>query len=161
MTPKEYLEKHPGRLAEYAIGLSKHMLEPKMLAFTEETACNWGGSFDPNFALCGIRDYREDVLQSIKAYQQAIFKSAEKRRSRAKTKREKSSGPQSPEEVVVESPTMEFPFAVKLYGNDDTSYTRFCATLKDAQEVVALLEAGQPLDFNKDFLALGGFISTN
>ena len=57
-------------------------------------------------------------------------------------------------------PSIEYPIEVVFYGNDDTSYTLCMPSEAEAKELLALLEAGEPLDFNKDFLPFG-FIFTN
>ncbi len=51
------------------------------------------------------------------------------------------------------------PIELRVYGNDDTSYTKFYATVEAAWEEVALFESNQPLDFD-EFVAFG-FVFTN
>ena len=60
----------------------------------------------------------------------------------------------------IDRPTVEKPFALKLAGNDDVSYTKFYATLEEAQAELSLFTADQPLNFPL-YVQENGFAFTN
>ena len=170
MNPDDYLKLYPtqGYGAEMATG----HVHGVMLQFTEETAGRWGGPFEGGYCACVVYDYQNDPtfkhwmpLRTIAQHKEAKFKDYQKNvRKHAAyytSKRSRKSAPKSPEDIkYIDVPTVESPIGVVCYGNDDTSYTKYVPTIEDAMELVALLEAGQPLDFEKDFLPLG-FVFTN
>ena len=56
--------------------------------------------------------------------------------------------------------TTACPFELKLFGNDDTTWSKFYATSEEAREELALFEVNQPLNYHgvvHDF----GFVFTN
>lgn len=55
--------------------------------------------------------------------------------------------------------TLSHPFAIRLFGNDDTSYTACFRTSKEAAEVMELLKAAEPLHFNE--IGPFGFLFSN
>lgn len=61
---------------------------------------------------------------------------------------------------IKECYTVEKPFRLYLCGNDDCSYSKYLAQLSEAEEELVLLEACQPLDFEKDIID-NGFVFTN
>jgi len=170
MRPADYLELHPTE--GYGTALATGHVHGTMLQFTPETARRWGGPFEGGYCACVIYDYTNDPtfkhwlpLPTLAQYKEARFKdrqkSARKYPAYYGSKRSKKNAPKGPEDITfIESPTAETPIGVKCYGNDDTSYTLYVATIAEAMDLVALLEAAQPLDFEKDFLPLG-FVFTN
>ncbi len=61
---------------------------------------------------------------------------------------------------MLEGPTVERPWWIYVFGNDDTSFSKWVGTKQEALELLALLEAGQLLDFDKDFWPLS-WVFTN
>ena len=60
----------------------------------------------------------------------------------------------------IDMPTLEKPFALKLAGNDDVSYTKYYPTLEAAQAELSLYTADQPLNFPLH-VQENGFVFTN
>jgi len=47
------------------------------------------------------------------------------------------------------------PFRIYIAGNDDSSWSAFFASRQEARDTLALLEAGEPLDMQRDVFPLG------
>ena len=60
----------------------------------------------------------------------------------------------------IDRPTLEFPIAPKLAGNDDSTYTKFYPTLEAARAELDLFLADQPLNFDLH-VSENGFVFTN
>lgn len=60
----------------------------------------------------------------------------------------------------IETTTVEFPFALKLSGNDDSTYTKFYPTLEDANHDLQLMLDMQPCNFQLH-VDENGFVFTN
>lgn len=134
-----------------------------MLSFTKETARNWSGPFEGGYAACSVNDFSKSSVSPPRCtreeYQRHGFDFLWKN-ARKNPKLSQKGLPKSWKDMEVDGPTTDYPVAVACYGNDDTSYTKYCATVEEAMELVSLLEATQPLDFGKDFLPMG-FVFTN
>jgi len=168
MNLNTYLQHHP---AHNLIGQwdksNKGVLRQGVIQFTAETACNWGGPFAGNVASYVLRDMR---LAYPTFLYQPIAKSQEEAAKiltnclAAKTRHadqhramlvQVEAGNADVIHQVTERGTAEHPFHIWIMGNDDTSYSKWFATEAEANEVLDLLEAAEPVDFDKDFLPLG------
>ena len=147
------------RSINYHLGSgSKLAINECMLAFNEETACCWGGPFPGNYAVAFVRNYkyRKD-LRKVSDYDSFRIKEFETVKSPQKH------GWKSWRDVPVPDPTVEFPVALHVTGNDDTSYAKYFDSVDAAVELLDLLEAcadDKPLDMQMDFLSLD-FVFTN
>lgn len=124
-----------------------------MLQFNEETACCFGGPFPGDFAFYKIKDWskitywKDPTINLAQANSNYLEKHPSK---------------------YIDCPTAEKPVGFMLSGNDDTSYTKYFATIEEARAELALLEANQPLDLFKDLDFFhpedspnGGWVFTN
>ncbi len=142
-----------------------HVLRVGMLEFTEETAHHWAGPFEGGYAAYKLMDYRifsrfsgPEFLRLNDLSIQEKMRKREQLKHLSKKERLAHYWIFSDE---VDFPTTEKPIRLYVYGNDDTSFSKFYATTEEAVAELNLLEGCGALDFNKDFLALGGFVFTN
>ncbi len=142
MNVQDYLAKYGERYRGYLEGMKGNprnpVLEIGMLAFTDASACCWGGPFPGNYAVYKLYDYTGLDLSKTDAY---YLKNPE---------------------AVIESPTTALPVRLYFCGNDDTSYSKFYAKVEEARfdlDMLKSLEADGPLDFH-EFCAIG-FVFTN
>jgi len=146
----------------YVVGLASagqhgRHLRGGVLLFTAETADRWAGPFEGGYAAFRLTDHRE-----TRHYLD--------RRPKAR----KRTGRELPPRLLVtvgdalharhpgehqEMVTTAKPFELRVYGNDDTSYTKFYATEEEALAELALFEGSGPLDFH-EFVGFG-FTFTN
>lgn len=168
MTLNEYLAQYGSLMQDhmrsYVRGLASDSgygrhIRGGVLQFTPETASSWGGPFEGGFAAYRLTDHRSTV---------SIFDRRPKARKR--TGREplpkllielgdeymKDHHPLAQQDMV----TTAKPFELRMYGNDDTSYTKFYASEASALEELNLFEASQPLDF-REITRGFGFSFTN
>lgn len=140
-----------------------------VIQFTPETACAWGGPFEGGVAGYVLMDTR---LWNPKGYRPPFVESQQKAltliqgwiagRPRAEDKAlylewlsRAEDGDADVVHLVTEYGTAEHPYRIWMFGNDDTSYSRWFATQEEAEDFVALMEAAEPLDFVTDFLPFG------
>lgn len=154
MTASEYLKLYPD--SNYAVALAtcddSSSLRGGLIQFTEATAHNWTGPFEGNYAAYMVTDCRiapHYKLTTVEDQHQSYLKIV------SGCKKRHNSPPWRPC-----GPSIEFPICLGVYGNDDTSYSCFFSSIEKTLDMVELLEANQPLDFNRDFLPLG-FVFTN
>lgn len=107
-----------------------------MLRFTPETAHNWAGPFPGGYAAFSILNFQGQpkLLESNDRYL-LKFKG------------------------LIDGPTSKTPFSLRLFGNDDTSYSKFYGTLEEAQGELDLLLQAEPIRFEE--LKALGFVFTN
>lgn len=149
--------------------LRPHILRVGMLAFNEETACAWGGPFEGGYAGYTLKDYRVSAPHSGLHYlvQNDLYLSERLRKRQVLIERLKmpsKADKQKHYEIfndVIDFATTAKPIRLYMFGNDDTSFSKFYATTEEALAEVDLLEACEPLDFYKDLMALEGFVFTN
>jgi hypothetical protein len=161
MTILEYLQAHGDEYRDYLtrLGLTygKGVIETGMLRFGEGAA-SWGGPFPGDYAFFKLTDYTgTDLPRRNDDYYR---KSADRARrsiyrdTPGKKRKARHSAP-----TGIHAVTSATPVCLYLCGNDDVSYSKFYATVKEAQEDLALLKASEPVDF--DDLADLGFVFTN
>lgn len=126
------------------------LIREGMLQFTEETACVWGGPYPGGYAHFVIRDYSrypfwKDPKITLPEANSFYYKEKLRKLQNCTTKKEREKY-----QFTIDTVTAEFPISFRLSGNDDTSYSRFFATTKEALEELELLLACQPIDFFKD-----------
>jgi hypothetical protein len=163
----EYIGLHGSEMAtwelNYVTGLvsgsdwGRH-IRGGVLPFTPETASSWGGPFPGDFAAFRLTDHRE--TPSLSGH---------------RPKARKRTGLEPPPKLVTqvgdehqarypgqaqEMVTTARPFELRVYGNDDTSYTKFYASEEEALQELELFEGGGPLDFH-EFVEGFGFTFTN
>ena len=131
MELKDYFLKYGDEYRVYLTPIKSfgRMIKYGMLQFTEESAFNWGGPFPGNFVYFELKDFfgitmaRRDGIKSV-----------------CELGDENMEGSQ-------DWPTTAKPIWLKLMGNDDTSYSKFYATEREALEELKLFEGNEPLDF--------------
>lgn len=140
-----------------------HIIESGMIEFTEETAPRWGGPYPGNCALYWLEDYnlyegtaykkpfptRQEAFEASKRWYEKHYRNPDKR-MRAFLRDMTVDNC----EVNYSHPTSDTPVALRLRGNDDTSYTKFYPTVEAARKDLDLFLACEPLDF-QDVLDAG------
>jgi hypothetical protein len=150
MTIQEYLDLYGKEMREstrnYAVNLASPMgwpgavhLDSGVLQFSAETAACWGGPFEGGYAV-----YRLTNHSATMAGQPAT-------RHRPSTLKPycRLGDLQAGASERQEYPSTARPIELKMWGNDDTSYTKYYATAVEAREDLALFQASQPLDFHE------------
>ena len=133
-----------------------------MLKF-DETACCWGGPYEGDFAYFAIKDNRNlaglcrlkthaEHLQRTRFAPFGRFKDSAQSEEHLQKRLVEFSVKQLKEwehrlqSWKVDCPTIEKPFSFYLSGNDDTSHTKFYATLEEAQAELELFLSMEPLN---------------
>jgi len=146
--------------------LRPHVLANGMLQFTPETSHHWAGPYPGDCARWSLQDYHHHRLYKppFPARQEAF--EAQRRWYEKNYPNPDKSMRAFIRNMTVDNcehnyshPTAETPVALRLYGNDDTSYTKFYPTVEAAQAELDLFLACEPLDF-QDVLD-AGFRFTN
>lgn len=164
-----YFKLHPEALIPYGDWIRPsekyQAIRAGVLQFNDDTACCWGGPFPGNvagFSLYDVRvaypSYKGKPLAEARAtalVQVAKLKESDMRYEHqpywAELFARVQAGDAAAIHVINEWGTLEHPFTLHVFGNDDCSYSKWFATQAEAEAVLDLLEAGQPLDMFKDF----------
>lgn len=149
LTIEQFKEKYPGKF-HYGSFANDHFypgircIREGFLQFTAESACHWAGPFEGGHAQFVLRDYSKAEGNRGKDKGKnllTLWDDGEKeRKAKAKRRGEHYS-------VYNDRPTLELPFELKMYGNDDTSYAKFYKTEQEALDELQLFIASQPLEF--------------
>jgi len=146
----------------YVVGLTSNLgygrhIRGGVLPFTAETADRWAGPFEGGYAAFRLTDHRETLWPHD-------------RRPKARKRTGNEPLPQLLTQVgdasLARHPGQQDmvstakPFELRVYGSDDTSYTKFYASEEEALQELALFEGGGPLDFH-EFTRGFGFTFTN
>jgi hypothetical protein len=149
-----------------------HILVEGVLQFTPETACRWAGPFYRNVAQFYISDtrlgkyppglknleagakYASDYLKKL-ILNTPPMKSVERQKEWVKTVESDLKKVQELDVFLIhaycESGTQEFPYRFHVWGTDNTSYSKWFRTFEEAENLLLMLEACEPLDYHKDF----------
>ena len=142
--------------------------EPRVIAegflqFTEETAFRWAGPFPGNHCRFILKDWTHatkswgpDKGKNILELYQKGRDEVQEKIARGYYEYHKDKTPYTFEDY----PSFEKPIALVMYGNDDTSYTKFYPTEKAALEELNLFVENEPLDAHNVVDGFG-FIFTN
>jgi len=117
------------------------------LLFNEETADRWSGPFEGNYAQFVVRDYTNAVTAYGKNkgsnYLERLAKSELERKRKIESGFHGTLPYSYPNDLV----SVEKPIRLWMFGNDDTSYSKFYKTEEEAMSEVDLFIANEPLDF--------------
>ena len=129
------------------------------LLFNDETADRWAGPFEGNYAQFVVRDYTHAVIGYGKSKGQSYLGSMAKYEAERKRKIESGFHGNALYIVPNHIVSWENPIRLWMFGNDDTSYSKFYKTEEDAVSEMNLFIANEPLDFQiiRDF----NFVFTN
>ncbi len=159
----EYIEKYPDEASSlvelanpeatnnYYQGLV--LVRSGFLQFTPETASSWGGPFKGDYAIFLIRDWTNAhfTLTKFNKNKEGGRKAIEVWSEGEKDfKRKVEAGYYKHFNIAAyrcERPTVDYPIEIKLYGNDDTSWSKFYKTLQEAEDEFSLFEINQPLEY--------------
>jgi len=151
-----------------------------MLHF-DDTASHFAGSFNGDYARFRIADHRnlhkayrlETVASHLERFRlsqynfpHGMYKNAAKDEAHLQLRLKDFSFKEirSWEAKVcarfIDAPTVEFPFALRLSGNDDATYTKFYPALEDAKHDIQLMLDMQPCNFTLH-VKENGFVFTN
>lgn len=146
--------------------LSPGEIRDGMLVFNEATACSWGGPYPCNTAQFRLVDSREwsnkwcgrtlaaaqkDALGLLDGWLAQKPRHEERDRYLA-MRAEVEKGNHAVIHQLEERGTVEYPIRIWMLGNDDTTYSKWFATLEEAEDLLTLMENMGPLDFTEDFL---------
>ena len=163
MTYEQWQKLYPE--CRYAAGLCSYkthipgarIIVTGMLEFTADSAYNLAEPFDGNCGAISLIDCSNAVIYVNGKYCNMLdINDEHEALKKAKIERGFYGGTYEPPN---DRPTKLLPFALKIYGNDDSSYSKFYATEQEALSDFVLLEACQPIDF-KEIYGFG-FIFTN
>lgn len=166
----------------WCAGRGTHVLAEGMLHF-DESACSFGGPFEGNYCYFDLQNYsqRPDWTLTTIARRKELFRFDHwrlpfrlrsmysqpaqneehlRRRLAHMTGKELHEWEQNLTGFILDIPTEDKPVALRLAGNDDSTYTKFFAALPEAQEELQLLELDQPLNF-LTHVRNNGFVFTN
>lgn len=146
--------------------LTKGEIREGMLVFNEETACCWGGPYPCNtahFILVDCREWSDKWCGRTLAAAQADARVRLEQWIATATHAEArvfyqgmlarvNAGDHATIHQLEERGTIEYPIRIWVLGNDDTSYSKWFATVEEAEELLTLMEDKGPLDFEQDFL---------
>lgn len=162
---EEFKLKYPDEFALQLSGctffLGIKVLAEGYLKFTKETASSWAGPFKDDYAYFIIRDYSQAVYNSGRDKGKKfldVLADGEKK-FKAKLKRGSLEYRNILPIHINDRPSLTSPISFAIYGNDDTSHTKFYHTANEALEDLELFIANEPLDYKivYDF----NFIFTN
>jgi len=134
------------------------------LEFTEETAFRWAGPFPGNHCRFILKDWTHATKSWGPDKGKNMLELYEKGRKEIQEKIERGfyeyRGKSIPHDSMREYPSFETPIALVMYGNDDTSYTKYYPSEAAALEELKLFAENEPLDAH-EVLDGFGFIFTN
>jgi len=158
LTYQEYLNKYPNdrylgwaKMCNSTTWPKAKLISSGFLEFTPETACCWGGPFTGNHCLFRIQDFTYADRRGVNLID--YLEQLEIKMRRSAEFYQKDFIPFN------DQPSREKPIAFQMYGNDDTSYTKFYSSSENALDELQLLIVCEPLDFH-EVIELG-FIFTN
>lgn len=176
MTLEELLTKNPEladdhTLVKYGAAFLKDTMTIKsaLIEYDEESVGWLAGPFAGKYGIITIIDWSmwtklgtnaqlvEDVKKRLRKEERKIAASTT-REDHKRQKWIKAQLASTDEEILqywIESATQELPVALRIMGNDDSSFTRFCATVEEAIEVYDLLMACQPVNHQRDVMPMG------
>ena len=147
----------------------------------DDTACNFDGPFEGGYAHFALTDHRnlpgDGKLQTV-AWHLESFRLSHwnfplgfyNKPADNEYHLQRRLAKLSPKELMawearvaahkIETTTVEFPFALKLSGNDNSTYTKFYPTLEAAQADLQLMLDMQPCNFQLHVYE-NGFVFTN
>lgn len=166
MKIQKYIDIYKEQLKEYWLPFLSEVKNPEsieikrgVLIFNEETSCGWAGPFPGDAAFYSIKDYRiegrysgKDFLKRSSLYRETLMLKNLPMKNRSMSAKFYYDN--------YEYPTIEFPIKLYIFGNDDTSYSKFFRSVDEAIYESELMEECEPLDFHKDILE-NDFIFTN
>lgn len=134
------------------------LLFSSLLHFDDTSACYLAGPFPGNYGGIYIWDFRKspELLLRLDRYHQGLLESWQKLSQEKSRRGKKARGIGPP---VHNNPSTALPIQVYIFGNDDTTYSKFYETPEKALEEVQLLKASEPLNMH-DLWSLG-FTDTN
>lgn len=150
-----YINKYEGQLKastrEYLRGIAgspygQHLAHG-MLQFTADTAPSLGGPFPGGFGYYDVRDFRQERSRTSKP------------RGKLVTELHTEYFKKHPK-FSQDGPTVEKPIRIKIYGNDDSTWSAFYATQMAAFADLDLFLGTQPLRLYEVIDGFG-FVFTN
>jgi hypothetical protein len=183
MTINDYLTQYPNERVWPSYPDAPGTIAEGMLQF-DETAAHFAGPFDGNYVYFRLADMRTlpgwgplctvAELQQRQRFsrhnlpwrlrtnygQDAQSEEHLQKRLALLTPKELKAWQEGLDKWRIDMPTLEKPFALKLAGNDDVSYTKYYPTLEAAQAELSLYTADQPLNFPLH-VQENGFVFTN
>lgn len=161
LTIEEFKLKYPGKFCWENIGKVNifsgiKLIMEGLIQFTPETASSWGGPLYDNYAQFVLNDWLEATFLAGPDKGKKVLEIWD-----LANKDKKAKCIRRGIEYIknAERPTLDKPIKLWMFGNDDTSYSKFYSSVEDAVNEINLFIANEPLDFNivYDF----GFIFTN
>jgi hypothetical protein len=166
LTREEYKALYPNQ-TDYATTLATNisypgnvMIKHGLLKFTDETAYRWSGPFEGGYAVFRIQDFTNGTIHRHQGKGKNVIEYFEQCNEERKAKAARSIYPNQRYYPLEDIPTREFPVELRMYGNDDTSWTKWYRSVEEALEEFALFEMAQPLDFDEVIRGFG-FSFTN
>ncbi|OHD25096.1 MAG: hypothetical protein A2Y38_02825 [Spirochaetes bacterium GWB1_59_5] len=175
MNLNHYFTQHPGNrshLFSVTDPERPEFLRAGVLQFTPETAASWAGPLEGDVACYVLKNCRLGRRPYVglpfpvaqrKAAERVQGWLALKPKGPAKLREALTrieAGDPATVHQVNEAGTEDHPFRLWVYGNDDTSYSKWFRTREEAEAFIDLLETAEPLDMQRDFLDFG-FTFTN
>lgn len=168
LTLEEYRKLHPEVKYLVETWAGQYEGEPRVISegflqFTEETAHLWAGPFPGNCCRFVLKDWTHAVKSWGKDKGKNILQMYKEGREEVQAKIERGYYEYNPKEYPYsfnDCPSFEKPIALVMYGNDDTSYTKFYASETEALEELNLFSENEPLNA-EDVVFNFGFIFTN
>lgn len=160
LTIEEFKQKYPG---EFCWGSFKSNIYPGtelilegLLQFTPETACGWAGPLHGDHAQFVLTDWTNARFSAGADKGKRVLEvwdQGEKERKAKALRRGENYQPYN------DRASLALPIRLWMLGNDDTSYSKFYPSIKDAMDELSLFIANEPLEFKViwDF----NFIFTN
>jgi hypothetical protein len=177
MTIEEYIEQHSNALVWQHGKIQRAVLEG-MLLF-DDTAYCLAGPFEGGYAYYCIKSPGDSLLTAEQHFQQyrfnhrilpwrftskfrqpALNEIQLQKRLKELTPKELKEWEQNVKRYKTDVATVEKPFALYIAGNDDSTWTKFFATLEDAKSELKLLEMCQPINYILHIVD-NGFVFTN
>lgn len=130
------------------------ILSSGMLKFSDETACHLAGPFDGNYGEFIIQDHTNAVITYGKHKGKNLLITQEELRIEKARKLEYMVYPNMSEKRKKAlmnyddpCPTVSNPISFRIYGNDDSSWSKFYADKESAIEELELFISAEPIDF--------------
>lgn len=161
LTIEQFKLKYPGEFCWGNVGKANiysgiKLIMEGMLQFTAETACSWGGPLYDNYAQFVLDDWSEATFTSGPNKGKKVLhvwdlndKLLEAKCIRRGIKHEK----------YIQRANLNKPIKLWIFGNDDTSYSKFYSSTEEAVNELNLFIANEPLEF--DIVYDFGFVFTN
>lgn len=160
LTIEEFKNKYPGKFCwgsfKEGIYPGTELILEGLLQFTADSAFNWAGPLHDNYAQFVLTNWTNAKYSAGankgKRVLEVWDQGERERKAQALRRGEEY-------RRYDDRPSLEFPIKLWIIGNDDTSYSKFYTSEKEAMDEFNLFMANEPLDFKIiwDF----GFIFTN